>query len=164
MKKIALLCLLILGATTSVIQAHTIWINCFESHAHKPPHAIVSIGWGHMLPMDDILNSTDGHIEIKEFTLLDPNLNEIALRKPAVIGNRVPDQANSNVDIFNADLATQKLSLKEDSASGVYQLSAVSVPTYFTQYIDKKGRKRLKQKPINEIRVSKGIKPTKFMF
>ncbi len=45
---------------------------------------------------------------------------------------RLPDEP-----IFNADLAVHKLDLKKDNACGVYQLEAISEPTYFTQYIDK---------------------------
>jgi uncharacterized GH25 family protein len=41
--------------------------------------------------------------------------------------------------------------MKKNSAAGVYQLSAVSKPGFFTQYIDKTGRKRMKMAPKNEV-------------
>jgi hypothetical protein len=42
--------------------ARSVWINAFESHAHGAHNALVCPGWGHVLPMDDILNSTNGRI------------------------------------------------------------------------------------------------------
>lgn len=48
----ALFCL-VFGTVTSA-QAHSMWINNFYSDAHAPGHSIVSIGWGHAMPMDDI--------------------------------------------------------------------------------------------------------------
>jgi len=49
MKKIFLGIILAMGMAASA-QAHSLWINVFESHAHQPPHALVSLGWGHVLP------------------------------------------------------------------------------------------------------------------
>ena len=42
--------------------------------------------------------------------------------------------------------------MKKEGAPGVYQLSAVSRPTFFTQYIDKDGKARMKLKPKNELK------------
>jgi uncharacterized GH25 family protein len=77
-------------------------------------------------------------------------MNKTALSLPTFeVANST--ESSVNVDIFAADLATQKIALKGNSTPGVYQLSAVSVPTFYTQYIDKKGRKRLKVKARDEI-------------
>jgi len=156
MKKISVFLIVALFSMVSLAQAHSVWINSFESHAHKPPHTMVSLGWGHALPMDDILNSPNGRIAIERFELLDPDLKKTDLLKPEFKLSK-PDLSTDNFDLFTADLATQKVALKKDSAKGVYQFSAVSKPTFYTQYIDKKGKTRLKLKPKNEAKDIKKV-------
>ncbi|SDU29619.1 DUF4198 domain-containing protein [Desulfobacula phenolica] len=144
-----------LAFSTSVF-AHSVWINSFESHAHKSRHAMISLGWGHALPMDDILTSPNGRIAIEQFELIDPNLKKTDLIKPEFKLSK-PDLTTGNFDLFAADLGTQKIALKKDSAEGVYQISAMSKPTFYTQFIDKKGNKRLKLKPKNEVKDIKKV-------
>jgi len=68
-----------------------------------------------------------------------------------------PELSNENFDLFAADLATQKIGFKKSSAPGVYQLGAVSQATFYTQYLDKKGNKRLKLKAKDEIKDIKTV-------
>eukprot|EP01155_Anaeramoeba_flamelloides_P001185 Anaeramoba_flamelloidesa1054536_41.p1 GENE.a1054536_41~~a1054536_41.p1 ORF type:complete len:291 (+),score=39.26 a1054536_41:318-1190(+) len=154
MKKLIVLLTLLFSA--SLAHAHTIWINAFESHGHGAHNAMVCLGWGHALPMDDILNSPNGRIAVEQFNLLDPSLKKIELLKPE-FKLAEPKLSNGNFDLFAADLATQKIAFKESSAPGVYQLGAVSRATFYTQYIDKKGKKRLKLKPKDEIKDIKKV-------
>ena len=51
-KKVAVLSIALL-LTASMAHAHSVWINAFESHAHGGHNAMISLGWGHALPMDD---------------------------------------------------------------------------------------------------------------
>ena len=155
-KSLSVIVGLLLIAFSSSAQAHSVWINSFESHAHKPPHTMVSLGWGHALPMDDILTSPNGRIAIERFELLDPALKKTDLIKPEFKLSK-PDLSTDNFDLFAADLAAQKVALKKDSAQGVYQFSAVSKPTFYTQYIDKKGKTRLQLKPKNEVKDIKKV-------
>ena len=155
-KSLSVIVGLLLIAFSSSAQAHSVWINSFESHAHKPPHTMVSLGWGHALPMDDILTSPNGRIAIERFELLDPDLKKTDLLKPEFKLSK-PDLSTDNFDLFAADLAAQKVALKKDSAQGVYQFSAVSKPTFYTQYLDKKGNTRLKLKPKNEVKDIKKV-------
>ena len=147
---------LLLIAFSSSAQAHSIWINSFESHVHQPSHTMVSLGWGHALPMDDILSSPNGRIAIERFELLDPDLKKTDLFKPEFKLSK-PDLSTDNFDLFAADLAAQKVALKKDSTQGVYQFSAVSKPTFYTQYLDKKGNVRMKLKPKNEVKDIKKV-------
>lgn len=152
MNKKITMCLTLIAALaffTSVF-AHSVRINSFESQVHKPGHTMVSLGYGHALPMDDILTSPNGRIAIERFELIDPNLKKTDLLKPEFKVSK-PDLTTANFDFFAADLATQKIALKENSAKGVYQISAMSKPTFYTRFIDKKGRTRLKMKPKNEV-------------
>ncbi|WP_321390033.1 DUF4198 domain-containing protein [uncultured Desulfuromusa sp.] len=137
--------------STSLVYAHSLWINNFESHAHQSHHAMVSLGWGHALPMDDILTSPNGRIDVETFDLFDPSLQKIALKKPPFMVS-TPEQSTATIDVYNADLATQKIALKKESEKGVYQLSATSKPTFYVQFIDKKGNTRLKMKPMDQVR------------
>jgi uncharacterized GH25 family protein len=114
-KSLSVIVGLLLIAFSSSVQAHSVWINSFESFAHTPPHTMVSLGWGHALPMDD-------------FELIDPDLKKTDLIKPEFKLSK-PDLSTDNFDLFAADLAAQKVALKKDSARGVYQFSAVSKPT-----------------------------------
>ena len=150
MKRIGLFLTVFLFAMTSMANAHSVWINSFESHAHGAHHSMVSLGWGHALPMDDILNSPNGRIAIADFTLYDPAMNKTDLIKPPFKVEE-PTASTADIDLYAADLATQKIALNPQSKDGVYQLSAVSVPTFYTQYIDKKGRERMELKPKNEV-------------
>ncbi len=149
MKKIIVLLTLIFS--TSLAHAHTVWINAFESHGHGGHNTMVCLGWGHALPMDDILNSSNGRIAVERFELLDPSLKKTDLLKPE-FKLAEPKLSNENFDLFAADLATQKIAFKKSSAPGVYQLSAVSRATFYTQYVDKKGKKRLNLKAKDEIK------------
>jgi uncharacterized GH25 family protein len=134
----------------SAVHAHSIWINSFESHAHQPPHTMVSLGWGHALPMDDILTSPNGRIAIEKFELIEPDKTRTDLLKPEFKLSE-PELSKKNFDLFAADFGAQKIALKKESAPGVYQLSAVSRPSFFTQYIDNDGRTRMQLKPKDEL-------------
>ena len=125
------------------LNAHSLWVNSFESFTHKPAHIIVGLGWGHSMPMDDILNSPNGRVIVEEFKIISPNGEIINLDIPS----SEPQEANKkakNFDIFSADMGLQKIALKENSQKGVYKIEAKSKPTFYTEYIDTKGNKRLK--------------------
>jgi len=119
MKKISSFLIMTLFSMVSLAQAHSVWINSFESHADTPPHTMVSLGWGHTLPMDDILTSPNGRVAIERFELFDPDLKKTNLLKPQFKLSK-PDLSTDNFDLFAADLGAQKVALKKDSAKGVY--------------------------------------------
>ena len=156
MKKMVVVLFIALLLSASMAHAHSVWINAFESHAHGGHNAMVSLGWGHALPMDDILTSPNGRIAIEQFDLLDPALKKTELLKPNFKVAK-PELSNGDFDLFAADLGAQKIAMKKDGAQGVYQLSAVSQPTFYTQYIDKSGKTRLKLKPKNELKDIKKV-------
>lgn len=162
MKKIALLLTAAFLSMTSLAHAHSMWINSFESYVHKPGHAMVSLGWGHVLPMDDILNSPNGSVIIESFKLFDPQLKATDLIVPAHKIEK-PAKTTKNFDVYPGDIGTQKIALKKDSAEGVYQLAAASKATFYTQYIDKKGKTRLKLQPKDQIKdISKVLMAVKY--
>ncbi len=161
MKKICL-SLLVSLCLVSMAQAHSVWINAFESNAHQPGHVMLSLGWGHALPMDDILNSPNGVMQVKSFDLIDPDMGRTSLAIPSSEISK-PFFTSANFDIFPGDLAVQKVSFKKDTKPGVYQFSLASQPAFYTQYIDKKGKPHMKLKPKNEIKdIDKVLMAVKF--
>ena len=150
MKKVISYLVLGLLSIVTGAHAHSIWINSFESHAHQPPHAMVSMGWGHALPMDDTLTAPNGRIAIERFELIDPSLKRTGLIKPEFKISKA-DLTTNNFEVFAADLGTQKVALKKNSARGVYQFSVISKPAFYTKYIDTNGKNRLRLKPKDQL-------------
>lgn len=143
-------------------QAHSVWINAFPSHAHQPGHVMLSLGWGHAMPMDDILNSPNGAIQVESFTLIDPALKKTNLLKPTAEISK-PEVSTGSFDIFPGDLAVQKVAFKKETIPGVYQFALASKPNFYTQYIDTKGRERMQLKPKDEIDdIAKTLMAVKF--
>jgi len=151
MKRITILVFIVSMAAVCPAQAHRLWINVFESHAHKPPHAFVSLGWGHSLPMDDILVSQTTRLEMERFTMFNPAMEETKIMLPEFKDN-APEKNTGDMQMFKADMAARKIALKKECSQGVYQFSAVSKTAFCTSYIDKKGRQRLRLKPKDEIK------------
>lgn len=144
------------------LHAHSFWVNSFESFAHKPGHVTLGLGWGHTLPIDDILNSPNGKMIVEEFSITDPNGEKTILRIPTSEMAK-PEKETSNFDVYNADIGLQKIALKKDSAKGVYKIQAKSKPTYYTSYIDTKDRKRFKLKPKDKLKdIKKVLMAVKF--
>lgn len=150
MKKKICLAILFIFATLSPAWAHSLWINSFESRVHQPLHTMLSVGWGHALPMGDILTSPKARIAIERFELITPDLTHTELRPP-VFKLSKPELSTKDFDLYRADQATQKVEFKKDSTPGVYQFSLVSRPTAYTKYIDTSGKTRLKLKTKDKI-------------
>ena len=141
----------------SSLSAHNLWVNSFESFAHKPGQTTVGLGWGHTLPIDDILNSTVARIGIQEYHIISPNGEKIELDKPKSKLEE-PSKTSKNFDIYKAEIGLQKVALKKDSQKGVYKIHAKSQPTFYTIFIDNKDRQRMKLKPIDELKNIKKVK------
>ena len=152
--KKAVLTAIVTIVSVSSLYAHTLWVNSFESFAHKPGHITVGLGWGHALPIDDTLNSANGRVVVERYTITDPNGETLNLRVPANEVAEVVEETKS-FDLYNSDIGLRKIALKKESPKGVYKIEAKSKPTFYTSYLDKKDRQRLKLKPKDQI---KGVK------
>jgi len=137
--------------TASHLFAHSLWVNSFESFSHQPGHTTLGLGWGHTLPIDDTMNSPNGQVVIETFAIRSPSGHLTALRIPSS-ESKEPTQKSDNFDLYDADIGLQKVALKKESEQGVYQIEAKSKPTYYTEYIDTTGKKRLKLTPKNTIK------------
>lgn len=149
--KFTLTVLIPLVVISTTAQAHSLWVNAFESFSHAPGHVTVALGWGHALPIDDVTNSANARVTLEAFSLVSPDGDRTRLRMPE---SRIAEPFASipGFDIFDADIACRKLALKKDTPEGVYLIEAASQKRFYTRYIDKKGRKRLALKPKDEVR------------
>ncbi len=148
MKKyiIPLLTVFWLAANSSVSFGHTFWVNAFDSTAHQPRHVLVTLGYGHSFPLDDLLTE----LTLKSFTLYDPELKATPLPLP-MVQQAATIKLDNHLQVVSGDLAARKIILGKDCPSGVYQVSAESKDNYWTYYIDEKGRQRWAAKPMNEM-------------
>ena len=152
MNKIAgLMTVLLIAFSSSQTAAHTLWINLYESFAHPPGHAMVSLGWGHVVPMDDLLVSKFGSIQLATFDLIDPNLNRTALPMPVLKMEDVI-KTSSGMTAQCGDLGIRKLGLTDKTKPGTYQVAVTSRDIFFTKYLDKKGKQKMAMKPLNEVK------------
>lgn len=154
--------ILLLAFSSALVYAHSLWVNSFESFTHKPGHTLVSLGWGHNMPLDDILNSPNGKMVVKEFNLISPDGKKTALKLPK-IATAEPFLSNENVDLFDGEIGMQKIAFKKDTKSGTYAIEAISQPNFYTQYIDSKGKERMQLKPLDKIKdIKKVLMAVKF--
>jgi uncharacterized GH25 family protein len=142
---------LLLIALASPAMAHSLWVNLYESFAHPPGHAMVSLGWGHTVPMDDLLVSKDGSLQMATFDLIDPDLNKTALPMPETkMGDVI--ETSSGMTAQCGDLGNRKLSLTEKTKPGTYQVVATSRVDFLTKDLDKKGKQKMVNKPLDEVK------------
>jgi len=145
-----ILCVLLVAFSSPAI-AHTLWINLYESFAHPPGHAMVSLGWGHTVPMDDLLVSKAGSIQLSTFDLVDPDQGRTALPMP-VLNMEDVIKTSGGMTAQCGDMGIRKLSLTDKTKPGTYQVVAASKESYFTMYLDKKGKQKMGMKPLDEVR------------
>lgn len=135
--------------------ARKLWVNVHESFAlHKsltqpPKHFMVSLGFGHVLPMDDFLVTPSETITLEGYDLLDPDLEKTALPKQEV--NKELIQTDSGVTIETGDMAMRKICLGEKTKPGTYQVVANTKEDYFTMYLDENEGPQMINKPLDAI-------------
>lgn len=141
--------LLLIGFSSSA-QAHMFWINLYESFSHPPGHTIVSLGYGHAIPMDDLLVSKGATLRLATYELVDPDLGRTQLPKPSM-ENKEGLKTNPGIIVHSGDLGIRKLSLTDKTKPGTYQVVAISKSDFYTLYKNKKGKRKWEIKPMNEI-------------
>jgi len=140
----------------SSLSAHSLWVNSFESFHHKPGHATVGLGWGHTLPIDDMLNSSNGKVNIQEFSITSPNKEKTQLAIPKMQEAK-PSNTTKDFEVFDSQIGLQKIALNKDSTKGTYLIQAKTKPTFYTKYIDTKDRQRLKLKSKDKLKNIKEV-------
>jgi uncharacterized GH25 family protein len=135
--------------------ARKLWINAYESFAldksltDPPSHFMVSLGWGHVLPMDDFLVDMDGTIPLATYDLIDPDLKKTALPMPVKMEDVI--MADAGMTIECGDMALRKINLTDKTKPGTYQVAAATREGFATVYVDKTGKQELANKSLEEM-------------
>jgi len=151
------ICVFTLLFAASSAMSHSLWINLYESFAHPPGHALSCLGWGHAVPMDDFMTSQAGAVKIETYDLIAPDGTRSSLGLPDIKKEK-QTKTDSGMTIEGGELGLRKIGLTELSKKGTYQVAASSKATYFTGYIDKKGKMKMATKPMDEIKDAKSFK------
>ncbi|MCG8553045.1 MAG: DUF4198 domain-containing protein [Desulfobacterales bacterium] len=154
--KLAGLTLALTALCTGTVYAHALWVNINESFTHPPGHVITSLGWGHAMPLDDFLMSEAGAVEIEKYSLVGPD-NSITPIPLPVIKQENATNSKTGMTIVPGDLGLRKISLTDKTIPGTYQVTAESKATYFTGYVDAKGKHKMTTKPMDEIKGAKSF-------
>ena len=137
---------LLLIAFSSQAHAHLLWVNLYESFTHPPGHAIASIGWGHVRPMDDFLTSGVGSIQLAGYELIDPDLKSTALPLPDIkIYEKM--KTSSGMTFQSGDLGIRKFGLTEKTKPGTYQVVVTSRDNFFPSTWTRKENKNGSARP-----------------
>jgi uncharacterized GH25 family protein len=108
------------------------------------------------MPLDDLLSGDFGTVAVDTFDLVTPTGKRISLPPPS--GKRMmPEDAGSGMTVEKGDLGIRKLQFTKDAPEGTYQVCAASAPSFFTQYLDKKGKQRTSMKPLDEVKDAEKI-------
>ncbi|ADK86182.1 Nickel transport complex, NikM subunit, transmembrane [Desulfarculus baarsii DSM 2075] len=135
---------------TQPAMAHSFWVLLNESLTHPPGHVTSLLGFGHVLPLDDLLTSEAGVIRIKSYVLVDPKgqSSDLGLPDPAVPPIK---PTPTGLTVQQGDLGLRKIALTDKVGPGTYQVVAASEPLFFTVYLDDKGQQAMAPKPMDAI-------------
>lgn len=149
-KSLSIIVFAAMMAFSGTASAHYFWVNAHDSFAHPPGHILVSLGFGHALPMDDLLSGDFGNILVKSIELTGPDGRKMPLNLPDTSRKELKDTLwNSTLE--DGELAVQKITMSPESMKGIYMVSAESVPFYMTSYKNKDGKIRMATKTIDQI-------------
>ena len=130
--------------------AHMFWITLSESFTHKPGHVSALLGFGHVLPVDDLLSGEFGSIQLTSYDLIGPDGSRFDLGLPDFKSTEA-EKPPTGMLVNSGNLGFRKISCTEKNASGTYQVTASTDPVFFTVYLDKKGKQRMAPKPLDAI-------------
>ena len=147
--------LFILMGTALPVMGHGLWVNVHENDIHPPGHVMATIGFGHLPPLDDLLQTEFGTLTLDSYSLVDPKNETTDLPMPRLDGKKF--QTKAGMDVLSGDLGACRMSLKDDSLKGTYQVTAKAKPAFFSMWLDQKGRPRMKAIPLDQIDKPKKI-------
>ena len=147
---LTMITLLIFTLSAGQALSHSLWVNAHESFTHPPGHVLISLGWGHEIPMDDFLMSDTGAVTIERYDLLGPDGSISPLAVP-MVKKETTTTSKTGMTIVPGDLGLRKIALTDTTIPGTYAVVAESLATYFSGYFDAKGKYRMTYKAMDEI-------------
>ena len=130
--------------------AHMFWVNAYKSETHFPHHVITSLGYGHSLPMDDLLLSGKETIKIGKYFVAAPDGKRFDLHADEG-GYQAPASLTEGLSAQPGDMNVNKIILGDTASEGTYQVAAAPETTCFTFYVNKKGKRKIVLKYMDEI-------------
>ena len=134
------------------VLAHQFWVNTNVSQI-PPAHAMISLGYGHKMPMDEYLSTSQGVIELREYNLYDPDHNVLHLEyENSDIVDTAKLPALSGAKVRTGDIFDRGIMFSPDMKSGTWQVAADQEWSFTTLYKDKNGKSVYTRKGLDEIK------------
>ena len=109
------------------------------------------IRWGHEVPLDDFLISENGAVTIERYDLIAPDHTITQIPLP-VIKKEKKVSSSTGMTIVPGDLGLRKIGLTDKTMPGTYTVVAETKATFFSGYLDKKGKQHMATLPMDEIK------------
>ncbi len=113
-------------------------------------------GFGHALPVDDLLTGNFGTIDINKYELVAPDNSRFDLGLPDLKSTAI-QQSPSGMAVDSGDLGLRRISCTDKSIKGTYQVVARSKPIFFTSYLDTNGKQRMAPTSMDAIKDLKTV-------
>jgi len=145
-----------IALSATLAEAHSLWVNIYESTMHVPSHVMVMVGNGHKLPVDDFLTSGKTCIPLSKYYVVGPDGKQTNLTRPAADYRSPIANKDTGITSQSGDLGMNKLTFKGTDANGTYEVVASIEDKYFSMFIDSKGKMQHSLKAMNTL--PKGVK------
>ena len=116
-----------------------------KSLENPPWYYFVSLGYGHVLPHDDFVDSA---LTLESYDLLSPSMKRTSLRPPEGIVEELEAIRGATVSI--GDVAPRKISFNAEAEKGVHQV-VVSPKEEFFSLWEEDGEVQTASLPLNEL-------------
>lgn len=140
---------------SSSVSAHMLWINLYEGSNYPVRHIVASLGYGHTIPMDDLLTTKGAECSLATYELIGPGGKRVQLPMPSIEPKKI--ETISGITMHCGDIGVRKLDLSDKTNPGTYQVVATSKSDFYTFYEDEKGKRKWDFKPMNEIEGARKI-------
>ncbi len=125
-------------ALAHAASAHCLWINVI--HSTETGHYLTSIGYGHVLPMEESLTPDWGPVVVTRYDLLSPTGQVTALGLPhPVVLEKTATSTGLTIQPVG-DFGVRKISPGKDAQTGTYQVLGESKMWQIVQYRGKDGQ------------------------
>ena len=158
-RPLAILTVIAVGTlATPSSNAHKLFIYSHQSPSE--PQTMVTIGYGHELPTDSFLSTDVNTIRLDTYRLHGPDQSSFDFEPPEPklkASTRTP----SNLLVRPGSLAAHLISYDDSSVQGTYQVTTTSIPQYYIEYKNGKGRNKVARSSLDELKDADGVESVK---